>query len=560
MKCSICGKENPDDSVFCLYCGARIEHNTTESTSVQEEADGNESDKSGEEKVGYYFANLDEFLIYAKVEAENSHGKVEWLRGDKYTSAFKKGFALVDAGNMRDAVAWFNKAISCNPVAIDARFELINCYLGLKELDAALGSLHYLERYLCRSKDIAHYYRSYGYYFVEKQDYKRGAAAYKLSLKYDMNLAGALEMAAIQKEYRVNLDNENIEQLVYSGGAKQLEPWFDEIEEVKKQGENDESDRIASSEPVTVGDRDDSNAAHEVDNEISRPLSETYKEKKETIEKGGEGGTTTNYPQNKTLLIVIGLLVAIIVVLVVLLVKPKQSVQPAVSQTETQAESDTEVSAAITENVTEMSAETKEETDVDETDSEPIELPVAEPKTMEKLDPFGYVDDGKFIGSSITPIIEEFELDKDYQVNDIHGDGSVMEYILFPDFDYFNMPAGETGLKIDVVEGKGIDWLMYEFIIDSDKKELVASNIKEIYEYIESNYAHKCDVGLYADRNGNWERIDFTEFQNGINDGKDGTYSFYWFFENYGVNLSLNYDTGNEYSFGNVGFSRPEQE
>ncbi len=187
-----------------------------------------ESSRKTSEAVGkeYSFANKDEFMIYVAVEKPTDN--IRWLSNDKYVKAFKRGYSLVDSGNLQEAVAAFNQAISCNPVAIDARFELINCYFGLKRLDAALGSLHYLERYLGRKTDIAHYYRCFGYYFVEINDIKRGAAAYQLSLEYDNNPTGYGELMALCSTYSINLENTDIRVLVQSGGAAILTPWYDE--------------------------------------------------------------------------------------------------------------------------------------------------------------------------------------------------------------------------------------------------------------------------------------------------------------------------------------------
>ena len=199
----------------------------------------------------YYFANQDEFMIYVAIEKPTED--VHWLSNEKYVEVFKKGYALVDSGNLQDAVAAFNQAISYNPVAIDARFELINCYFGLKQLDAALGSLHYLERYLGRKKDIAHYYRCFGYYYVEIKDYKRGAAAYKLSMDYENSSIAFGEMSAICNSYGVNLNGANIKGLVESGGAAMLSAWFDAIleennAEEQKQVSNENKTPITNDE------------------------------------------------------------------------------------------------------------------------------------------------------------------------------------------------------------------------------------------------------------------------------------------------------------------------
>ena len=66
---------------------------------------------------------------------------------------------------------------------------------------------------------------------MENRDYKRGAAAYRLSLDYDNNAIALGELAGIINTYQVDLSNENIKGLVQSGGAALLSPWYDEIEE-----------------------------------------------------------------------------------------------------------------------------------------------------------------------------------------------------------------------------------------------------------------------------------------------------------------------------------------
>lgn len=199
----------------------------------------NTGSKEEEESIGYYFANKEEFIIYVK--AEKPEKKILWLSGDNYINEFQLGYSLVDRNDLNSAVEHFNKAISWNPVAIDARFELINCYYGLKRIDEAIGSLKYMEKYLARKKDVAHYYRAFGYFFVENRDYKRGAAAYRLSLDYDNNAIALGELAGIINTYQVDLSNENIKGLVQSGGAALLSPWYDEIEkETVKENDQEE--------------------------------------------------------------------------------------------------------------------------------------------------------------------------------------------------------------------------------------------------------------------------------------------------------------------------------
>ena len=269
MKCQKCGREIKSDSMFCKYCGTRIQKNISKSTDTpnheeyfenmeftvlnrkespglsqkprsihpepENELENTTTSSSGstssEEKeepsIGYYFANLEEFLIYVK--AEEPQIKVLWLSGDNYISEYKKGFALVEEGNLNEAVRYFNKAITFNPIAIEARFELVFCYFGLQQTDAAVGMLHYMEKYLARPKDIAHYYRYFGHYFVEKKDYKRAAASYSNSLRFEAKSTAFRALSALVNSKGIDLKNEDIDELLKSGGAALLSPWYDEI-------------------------------------------------------------------------------------------------------------------------------------------------------------------------------------------------------------------------------------------------------------------------------------------------------------------------------------------
>lgn len=646
------------------------EENSIHESNAQTERKMTAQTKAAVEKEpeGYYFADQEEFLIY--VQVEKPQASIKWLSGDNYISAFQAGYRSVEAGNINAAITYLNEAVSWNPVAIQARFELANCYFRQGKLEMALQVLHFMEKYLCRSKDISRYYRSFGYFFIETHDYERAAASYMLSLDYDRTSIAISELSAIIKRYGVDLNNKDIRSIVSSGGAKILEPWFEQgkgnvqkasrqVGEKKFEGREEDEVRCPSCNHILPKDSEfcqycgtslkkvekaeDSQQA-ETDKEYKQTesinisvvaqakerasIAEEQKEKEKpsiqenSVEQGltertnktmenseipsvppdtreEKGTSTVVHPgnvsespkintlktaeyaetergkptgpleegvkindtpegngndhnnlgiQNKLLFVVIGLLLAIIALLVILLVKPEKGVKPTAEVLPTIAQTD-ESPAQVS-----SSAEAKETLIEKEKVETEISLPKAEPKSVEKLDPYGYLNEGKIFGNSINPYIYGMSKGKDYEAEDLSGDGSVTLYTLFPQYEYFSVPEGQTGVDIFDVTDEGIFMIDYGFIVDSKNTDYIKALYIDIIREIEANYGKTYDLGRQIINDDQFEMIDEESFTEEIKNGVVGTYEFDWFFSNYNITLVLHYDPNIDLSRGYVGF------
>lgn len=127
-----------------------------------------------------------EFFIYAKHAKDIGRKKnIIWVNKSTYNDRFMQGYHLYEDRKYEKALQAYKKALEVNPVGINARFEICECYLKLGNLIGARTTLLEMQDFLVENKHIAKFYRRLGFIAIEQQDYRLAAACFVHSLKHE---------------------------------------------------------------------------------------------------------------------------------------------------------------------------------------------------------------------------------------------------------------------------------------------------------------------------------------------------------------------------------------
>ncbi len=134
----------------------------------------------------YCFADQIEFILYAKhCKDEGKKNGIVWTADSSYHDLYMKGFNLFECGQYGKALWAFQDALKVNPVGINARFEICECYIKLGLLPGARQTLLDMQEYLIEATNAARFYRRMGFIATEQGDYRLAVACFLLSLKYE---------------------------------------------------------------------------------------------------------------------------------------------------------------------------------------------------------------------------------------------------------------------------------------------------------------------------------------------------------------------------------------
>ena len=136
-----------------------------------------------ERNCSYAFANREEFQIFYR--RYQSGGDVRWSQSTAYEDLYCEAYQYYDSGNYEKAVSLYKKCIIDNPIAIEARFELVNCYVRLEQYTYALIELAVLKELIGSNYFAAKFYRTLGYIYCEMEKYPLAYSCYMHSQKYD---------------------------------------------------------------------------------------------------------------------------------------------------------------------------------------------------------------------------------------------------------------------------------------------------------------------------------------------------------------------------------------
>ncbi len=171
----------------------------------------------------FCFASKSEFLLYIR-EYKKAGGQknVIWENKSTYMDLFMQGFRLYDNGQYEKAIAIFRRALKVNPIGLNTRFEICECYLKLGNLLGARTALLELQPYLVEKPYIARFYRRLGYIAIEQKEYRLAAACFLFSLDFEKSKLAAEELLYIHSAAGELEPVEDLESFIQASGIPVL--------------------------------------------------------------------------------------------------------------------------------------------------------------------------------------------------------------------------------------------------------------------------------------------------------------------------------------------------
>ena len=161
--------------------------------------------KPQKKEVHYSFANALEFITYVSLyKPEDTN--VYWDNGNQYLDLYHKGFQLVEERKYQEAYRTFSECLKCNPIGVDARFEMATCLFQMQKASQALDELKELKPFLYSEELIAKFYRINGYGYCEIKAYETAYACYTESLDYQESANAHNELNYIYTVTNKNFD------------------------------------------------------------------------------------------------------------------------------------------------------------------------------------------------------------------------------------------------------------------------------------------------------------------------------------------------------------------
>lgn len=161
----------------------------------------------------FSFENNNEFITYISVYKPNRN--VIFDSPDRYIELYNLAEASYEKGDYSTAIKQFEDCFAINPVAVNARFEISNCYVQMKDFANAKSTLSDLAKYLVDNSSKAKYYRSYGFIECELGNYKEAYVCYEISKQFENNGLADLEQKYIKSlAPGLNIRNKNYDQIL----------------------------------------------------------------------------------------------------------------------------------------------------------------------------------------------------------------------------------------------------------------------------------------------------------------------------------------------------------
>lgn len=151
-----------------------------------------------EQEEQWYFENPIELALYAKLY--NKKNNVIWISGDKYFELYKVGYQLFECKQYAKAINTYKECLKLNPIGVSARFELVECYLAIRQFSLARKALYDMKDFLYSDQLKAKFYRRIGFVAIEEKSFKEAYACYQYSLKYKNHPSVSQEMRYIESK------------------------------------------------------------------------------------------------------------------------------------------------------------------------------------------------------------------------------------------------------------------------------------------------------------------------------------------------------------------------
>lgn len=172
------------------------------------------------------FESIQEFMVFV---AHHKGVSIKWTKNDEPNNLFKVAQMLLDGEMYICAINRLMKIFDYNPLALSARFELVNAYIALssnsfmrkntKDLQLAKTLLLDMHTYIKNPVLIALFYRRLGYIFVDEGKPDLGLTCNVYSLKYDESENALGEIEYIKNQFNLNISEKESEKLLSDNGV-----------------------------------------------------------------------------------------------------------------------------------------------------------------------------------------------------------------------------------------------------------------------------------------------------------------------------------------------------
>lgn len=151
----------------------------------------------------YTFGNCVEFVMYVRENEEDSKNIIDV---DYETSNAYLYLSMIDFENRNydDAIKNINKSLKWNPNNINALFEKAENYKVKGEFKKYYSITLDLYDKIYNLKDLAHYYRNLGYYFIENEEWDLAKTLYLYSVRFENNNVALDELKYILAKSKDN--------------------------------------------------------------------------------------------------------------------------------------------------------------------------------------------------------------------------------------------------------------------------------------------------------------------------------------------------------------------
>ena len=155
-------------------------------------------------KNTYAFENESEFLLYCKLFDKGQ--PIYWEDNRAYLKLYQNGYLLFEQNRYKEAVDVLLEALQLNPIGIQARFEIVECYIKMQDWENAKKTLLDMAIFLIQPSQVAKFYRRFGYIAIEQEDFELAATCFMFSCRFEDSSIAKQELAYISSK----LNNLNI--------------------------------------------------------------------------------------------------------------------------------------------------------------------------------------------------------------------------------------------------------------------------------------------------------------------------------------------------------------
>lgn len=145
----------------------------------------------------YNFSDVIEFVIYTKTNKTNKN--IKWLDIPFVTAYSYLSYIYNEEKQYDKALEMIEKACRWNPMSLSPLFEKCETYKMQKDWDNFYNITLSLYDKIYNARDLAHYYRNLGFYYIEKGNLNIAYALYTASTKFEKNNNAYAEMKYINQ-------------------------------------------------------------------------------------------------------------------------------------------------------------------------------------------------------------------------------------------------------------------------------------------------------------------------------------------------------------------------